>query len=447
MDFMNLMSSRRARRSIGIGAALAASVVLALSAGTASAASTSQTDSGGKITVWVDPPRVPAANAFKKAYPNIPINIVQINGTVGGQTVKQAFANFDAAGKGWPDAIFFPSNDDIAWAASPTSGYAADLTTSLASTIKGYNPAVLSQCVFAGKVRCLRNDVAADLFWYNKTFFTKNGYSVPKTWQQYADLAVKIATDHPGMISGFLGDAYTVNRYLQAAGCPTNVLVNPTTAHINLSDPNCAKAQALLDQMYKAKAVSTDGVFDADAIKIASNLVMTPGAIWYGNYLLHDTWKLPAGEWTASQPLSWTAGGKPSSGDEGGGLWGMSSHIKGKELANAITFMKFVATDPRWQVALTTGLPGYGPDEAPWLKTLGTGAYAGFFADLPNLRKVMISSLGFQQPYTYMVYDTGNAWTQTFAPTLIAGGTISDAFAKFNTELLNEAKAAGYTVK
>ena len=46
-----------------------------------------------------------------------------------------------------------------------------------------------------------------------------------------------------------------------------------------------------------------------------------------------------------------------------------------------------------------------------------------------------------------MVYDTGNAWTQTFAPTLIAGGTISDAFAKFNTELLNEAKAAGYTVK
>ena len=125
----------------------------------------------------------------------------------------------------------------------------------------------------------------------------------------------------------------------------------------------------------------------------------------------------------------------------------MSSHIKGKELANAITFMKFVATDPRWQVALTTGLPGYGPDEAPWLKTLGTGAYAGFYADLPNLRKVMVSSLGYQQPYTYMVYDTGNAWTQTFAPALIAGGTIADAFTKFNTELLNEANAAGYTVK
>ena len=443
---MNLTHSRQARRAIGIGVALAASMALSLGAGSAYAASTAQTDTGGKITVWVDPPRVPAANAFKKAYPKVPINIVQINGTVGGQTVKQAFANFDAAGKGWPDAIFFPSNDDIAWAASPTSGYAADLTKLLARTIKGYNPAVLSQCVFAGKVRCLRNDVAADLFWYNKTFFTKYHYTVPTTWQQYADLAVKIATEHPGMISGFLGDAYAVNRYLQAAGCPTNVLVNPTTAHINLADPNCAKVQTLLDQMYKGKALSTDGVFDADAIKIASNLVMTPGAIWYGNYLLHDTWKLPAGQWTAAQPLAWTAG-TPSSGDEGGGLWGMSSHIKGKQLANAVLFMKFVATDPRWQVALTTGLPGYGPDEPRWLKTLGTGAYAGFFADLPKLRKVMSSSLGFQKPYTYMVYDTGNAWTQTFAPTLIGGGTISSAFAKFGTELLNEAKAAGYTVQ
>jgi len=444
---MNLTHSRQARRAIGIGVALAASMALSLGAGSAYAASTAQTDSGGKITVWVDPPRVPAANAFKKAYPKVPINIVQINGTVGGQTVKQAFANFDAAGKGWPDAIFFPSNDDIAWAASPTSGYAADLSkTSLTRTIKGYNPAVLSQCVFAGAVRCLRNDVAADLFWYNKAFFTKYHYTVPKTWQQYADLGVKIATEHPGMISGFLGDAYAVNRYLQAAGCPTNVLVNSTTAHINLADPNCAKIQTLLDQMYKGKALSTDGVFDADAIKIASSLVMTPGAIWYGNYLLHDTWKLPAGQWTAAQPLAWTAG-KPSSGDEGGGLWGMSSHIKGKELNNAILFMKFVATDPRWQVALTTGLPGYGPDEPRWLKTLGTGTYAGFFADLPNLRKVMSSSLGFQQPYTYMVYDTGNAWTQTFAPTLIGGGTISDSFTKFGTELLNEAKAAGYTVK
>ncbi|GMA91549.1 ABC transporter substrate-binding protein [Homoserinibacter gongjuensis] len=174
-----------------------------------------QTDSGGKITVWVDPPRVPAAEAFQQAYPDIEIDVVQIDGTVGGKTVKQSFANFDSAGSGWPDAIFFPSNDDIAWATNSTSNYAADLTDLLPDVIKGYDPAVLSFCDIDGKIRCLRNDAAPDVFWYNKKFFDDNGYTLPTTWEEYGDLAVKIAAEHPGKISGFLGDAYAINRYLQ----------------------------------------------------------------------------------------------------------------------------------------------------------------------------------------------------------------------------------------
>ncbi|MGO3319532.1 MAG: ABC transporter substrate-binding protein, partial [Microbacterium gubbeenense] len=122
-----------------------------------------QTDSGGPITVWVDPPRVPAAEAFKKAHPDIEIEITQIDGTVGGQTVRQAFANFDTAGEGWPDAIFFPTNDDIAWATSSTSNYAADLTDLMPDVIEGYDEAVLSFCDIDGKIRCLRNDAAPDV--------------------------------------------------------------------------------------------------------------------------------------------------------------------------------------------------------------------------------------------------------------------------------------------
>ena len=51
---------------------------------------------------------------------------------------------------------------------------------------------------------------------------TQNGYTVPKTWEEYGDLAVKIAKEHPGKISGFTGDAYAPDRYLWASGCPTN---------------------------------------------------------------------------------------------------------------------------------------------------------------------------------------------------------------------------------
>ncbi len=437
----------KTKRIVAVGAGLvAAALALAGCSGgaTGGPASQAQTDSGGKITVWVDPPRVPAAEAFKKAYPDIDIDIVQIDGTVGGKTVKQSFANFDAAGSGWPDAIFFPSNDDIAWATNSTSNYAADLTTLMADTIKGYDPAVLSFCNFDGKIRCLRNDAAPDVFWYNKAFFDQNGYTVPKTWEEYGDLAVKIAAEHPGKISGFLGDAYAINRYLQAAGCPTNDRVNESTAHIDLSDPKCTKASDLIDKMYKAKALSTQGIFDGDAATEGQNLVMSPGAVWWGNYLFRDTWKIPAGQMSAVAPLAWSGDSKPSAGNEGGGLWGVSSHITGKELENTLTFAKFVATDPRWQVDLSTGLPGYGPVQDQWLAKLKTD---GYFADIPTTQTAFKDALGAVQPYSYMLYDTGSIWTQTVSPTLISGGSVSDAIKKFGTELVNQAKSVGYTIQ
>lgn len=402
-----------------------------------------QTDSGGAITVWVDPPRVPAAEAFKTAYPDIPIEIVQIDGTVGGQTVRQAFANFDEAGEGWPDAIFFPTNDDIAWATSSSSNYAADLTDLLPEVIEGYDPAVLSFCDIDGKIRCLRNDAAPDVFWYNQAFFNDNGYSLPTTWEEYGDLAVEIAAAHPGKNAGMLGDAYAVNRYMQAADCPTNDRVSETEAHINLADPKCERAADLLTKMYDGDALSTQGIFDGDAAEAGRNMVMSPGAAWWGNYLFRDTWEIPAGEMTAAAPLTWEGESSPSTGNEGGGLWGFSSHITGKQLENTLTFATFVATDPAWQVELSTGLPGYGPIQDDWLAAMEEEAY---FADVPTTQAAMKESLAAVMPYDYMLYDTGAMWTETVSPRLIAGGSMEEALADFGEKLVNQAQSIGYTV-
>ncbi|MGV8895236.1 MAG: ABC transporter substrate-binding protein [Rhodoglobus sp.] len=436
----------KTRRFLSASTAIAtiaiASVALSGCAGGASTGG-AQTDTGGKITVWVDPPRVPAAEAFQKAHPEIEIDVVQIDGTVGGQTVKQAFANFDSAGAGWPDAIFFPSNDDIAWATNSTSDYAADLTSLLPDVISGYDPAVLSFCDFDGKIRCLRNDAAPDVFWYNKAFFDANGYMLPTTWEEYGDLAVKITAEHPEKISGFLGDAYGVNRYMQGANCPTNDRISESEAHINLSDPNCVRAADLLTTMYDGKALSAQGIFDGDAAAAGVNLVMSPGAVWWGNYLFRDTWKIPAGEMSAAAPLKWDGESEPSAGNEGGGLWGVSSHITGKQLENTLTFATFVATDPAWQVELSTGLPGYGPLQDKWLAKLADDKY---FADVSATQEAFKAAAAAVQPYSYMLYDTGSAWTETVSPTLLAGGSMSDAIAAFGDKLVNQAKSVGYTV-
>ncbi|WP_353815965.1 ABC transporter substrate-binding protein [Agromyces sp. SYSU T00266] len=439
-----MKTTRFLSASAGVATIAAAALVLSGCAAGDAADTSTQTDSGGKITVWVDPPRVPAAEAFQEAYPDIEIDVVQIDGTVGGKTVKQSFANFDSAGSGWPDAIFFPSNDDIAWATSSTSNYAADLTDLLPDVIEGYDPAVLSFCDIDGQIRCLRNDAAPDVFWYNKAFFDDNGYTLPTTWEEYAELAVTIADEHPGKISGFLGDAYAINRYLQGANCPTNDRVSETEAHIDLSDPNCERATELLTEMYDGGALSTQGIFDGDAAEAGVNLVMSPGAVWWGNYLFRDTWQIPAGEMSAVAPLTWDGESSPSTGNEGGGLWGVSSHITGKQLENTLTFATFVATDPRWQVDLSTGLPGYGPVQDAWLAKIEADAY---FADIPSVQQAFKDAAGAVQPYAYMLYDTGSVWTEKVSPTLISGGTMPDAIAAFGEELVNQAESVGYTVQ
>ncbi|WP_105565731.1 ABC transporter substrate-binding protein [Microbacterium halophytorum] len=427
-----------------IGGVLAATVALAgCSSGGGEAAAPEQTDSGGPITVWVDPPRVPAAEAFKEAHPDIEIEITQIDGTVGGQTVRQAFANFDEAGEGWPDAIFFPTNDDIAWATSSISNYAADLSELMPDVVEGYDEAVLSFCDIDGTIRCLRNDAAPDVLWYDTKFFAENGYEAPTTWEGYAELAVTIAEEHPGKISGMLGDAYAVNRYLQAANCPTNERVSETEARIDLEADGCGKMIDLLAKMQEAGALSNQGIFDGDAAEAGQNMVMSPGAVWWGNYLYRDTWGVPEGTITATTPLAWEGDSEPTTGNEGGGLWGLSSHITGAQLENAITFMEFVATDPAWQVELSTGLPGYGPVQDAWLENVEED---GYFADIEGSQAAFKESLGAVAPYDYMMYDTGSVWTQTVPPTLIDGGSIEDAIAAFGEELTNQAESVGYTV-
>jgi Bacterial extracellular solute-binding protein len=402
-------------------------------------------DSGGAITVWVDAPRVPATDAFKKAHPEIQMTVNTISGNVGSTDLQQQFVLFNQAASGWPDAIFFPSNDDIAWATSSKINYARDLSTLLPDFLKGYSAAANGPCNIDNQVRCVRNDEAQDVFWYNATLFKQWGYTPPKTWEDYATLGVKIATDHPGYISGFLGDAYAPDRYLWASGCPTNDRLSETSVHINLADPNCTRVKSMIDTMIAGKALTSVGIFDPNAAQVGPKLVMSPGAVWWGNYLFRDTWKIPAGQMTATTPLKWTSDSQGYTGDEGGGLWGVSSHITGKELANTLIFAQFVAADPAWQVQLSTGMPAYGPVQQAWLDKQASAAYFSDTAASGTAFKAAGDMV--RGNHYYMLYNTGGIWSKTVTPVLTGGQNLSAAWDAFNTELLNEAQTFGYKVQ
>ena len=50
------------------------------------------------------------------------------------------------------------------------------------------------------------------------------GYTVPTTWQEWAALGEKVATEHPGYIVGNIGDSYSHWIYLWGNQCPLQQL-------------------------------------------------------------------------------------------------------------------------------------------------------------------------------------------------------------------------------
>jgi len=397
------------------------------------------------LVIWVDPPRIPAVKAFEKAYPNIPLSITTLSSSASNAGLEAKFDLFNKAGSGWPDAIFWPGNSAIAWATSPQINYAANMTNLVSKSVQaGYPSSVAAPCKINGGLYCLRNDVAPDVLWYNAKLMKEWGYTVPTTWPEYEKIGLEVAKQHPGYYVGMLGDTYAVERYLWSSGCPTNDLTGANKVTINLSATSCTRVENMLDALIAAKVVSPVGIFDTDAPKIGQKLLMTPGAAWYGVYLFEDTFKVPAGQITATKPLEWpgTANG---TGDEGGGLWSMSNHISGQRQADTVKFMEFMASSPAWQVNLTTGLPAYQPDDAAWVqKNIVSSKY---FADPSQIGPAFAYAASIIRPnHEYLLYDEGAIWGDTVTPILAEGKPLSAAWSSYQKELVNNAQLNGYTV-
>ena len=73
--------------------------------------------SSGPLTVWVDSSRVPAVQAYKKANPNVKLNVVTYDGDANGSnTLQTKVSLFDRTGSGWPDVVFSAENNEVSWA-------------------------------------------------------------------------------------------------------------------------------------------------------------------------------------------------------------------------------------------------------------------------------------------------------------------------------------------
>jgi ABC-type glycerol-3-phosphate transport system substrate-binding protein len=435
--------NRRAFGLVALVAVAAASLVTASTSGASRHAKVS-----GSITVWVDAVRLPVAKLYAKTHPKVKLHIVTYDGDGNGATTMQTKIQlWNRTGHGWPDVIFSEQANDPVWMGQKPFDYAMDLKGVFPKNLlKGWPAPSLAQCTVNGHLVCLQDNLAQEVLYVNKKLMNQFGYTVPTTWQQWAALGAKVATEHPGYIIGNIGDSYGAWLYLWADKCPISQVTGPSTVRINASDVHCTRMANLLDPLIKSGVVPPESVFTADfATKWGGDndkILLMPGPVWYAKDIFSGTLHVPAGELTAAMPLRWN--NEPVvTGQVGGGPWIVSKHTKNQ--AAAIDFVKWATTSlaVKGKVgALSPGYPSYAPAAVKWLKSLNADPY--FAAPEGTAFKAAANLVW--QGWSMVTYPDQPVWSNSVVTQLVAGKSLSELLPALGTGLSQNAQAAGYKV-
>jgi multiple sugar transport system substrate-binding protein len=399
-------------------------------------------DPASEITVWVDATRTAAVDAYRKAHPEVKIKAVTYSGGANGSTeLRTKVELFDRTGEGWPDVVW-PNVQDLAWATTGATPFAAPLDTLVdRSVLDGYVKGALDQCTVGGKVYCLRNDLAQNVLWYNKKLMDRFGYQVPTTWEQWQQLGLRVANEHPGYLVGEVGSPTSPHVYFWGSQCPISVPTGDKTVTVDLQDPKCTRMARLLDPLLSAGALGTRNKWDTGFIKEqAAKILMMPGPAWYGQALFDAGYHTPRGEIAAAAPLKFAADAETWTGAVGGGMWFISSHSR--NLKAAVDFATWVTTDPGYTATAAT-YPAYGPAATGWLAAQqASGYYANDIGPVlqqaaPRIwAKWAVSTL----------YSQEAIYAATMVPALSSGKSVSSQMDVWQQAIVNKATALGYKV-
>ena len=412
-----------------------------------SGGSTSSAGASGNLTVWVDAARLPAAKAYQAAHPKVHLNIVTFDGDGNGaSTLQTKIQLWNRTGNGWPDVIFSEQVNDPVWMAQKPFEYAAPIKGLVSSDLLSKWPAPsTAQCTINGTQYCVQDNLAQVVLWVNQKLMTQFGYQVPKTWQEWAALGQKVATEHPGYIVGNMGDSFSHWIYLWSDQCPLQHLQGDKKVQINTSDSHCTRMASLLDPLIKNGSVPPLSVFTPDFAKkyggANDKVLLMPGPTWFGQGLFDSTLHVPAGQMTTSGALQWEGETPVTTGQVGGGPWIVSRHTK--NTAAAGDFVTWVTTvfNPTGKDA-RPGYPAYGPLADAWLQQQATNSY--YAADPTPPMKAAANLIW--QGWSLVTYQDQPVWSNTVVTKLVAGKSLSDELGAFGDALEQAAKAQGYQV-
>jgi ABC-type glycerol-3-phosphate transport system substrate-binding protein len=407
-------------------------------------------DDSAPIKVWVDAERGRQVQAFIEKFPEKGKLISLINDDTG--LLQSKVLLWNNVGQGWADVTFAGAQQYRTMHNTQYDFFAADLTDWIdPEIVKNLYPGVNDSCVTPdGKLICIRNDIAPNLMFYNAPKLKEFGYEVPKTWEDFEALAVKVAKEHPGYTMGELDSWEPQDMWYRGAECPVMEPVTTTSFRVNMNHPNCQRMTAMLDRLNALGVMDRNGYWSAGYIDKwkTDQWLFHFGPAWLPDFVIKGVYldatdeknneKVGVALWPnyADQATRYT-------GSVGGGSYAMSRHTKNPKLAAEL--IAFVTTDPEvGKVQAST--PAYMPSAQLW--------GAGLLDRVPQLAKL-------PDPWAVMNEANATFWSESqfegppisvkvFGPffTDVAAGkkTVADVIPDLQKALEEDIAKAGYEV-
>lgn len=397
-----------------------------------------QTDGPVELIVWTDPTRQVGFEMYQELHPDVELTIETLP-----DDVDSRIQLANQAGSGWPDVIVLKRFQFEDYAREPYN-FSADISGYLPEGIMDeFSPALVDRCAVDGAVYCLNNDISPLVLWYDKDLMEEFGYEVPQTWEEFEELGLRLAEEHPGYV---VGDAGIQNSWLPASRCPMAEVTGDKTMRTDLQDEKCTRVATMVDTLIEAGSLSPLGANDPEFVAEYGEprrILMSVQPLHRGRFGFIDEYGWPEGSLGIAPPLRWENEDQVYNYVGGGVGYAVSRHSEQQQAAAEL--IQWMATGDYQTDPDTVTFPAYRPAQQTWIDNNSDAFYSasGDASEVIETAESAISSYWSD----INILSVFQSYSRVVMPELVNGSTVTELLPEWQEFVVNEATAASWTVE
>jgi multiple sugar transport system substrate-binding protein len=381
---------------------------------------------------------------FNKKYPKITVNVVNVGS---GQDEYTKLRAAIKSGKGAPDLAqvgydYIPSFNQ--------TKSLADLTPYGAAKLKSkFTESSWSLVANSAGIWSIPQDTGPMGTLYRSDIFKQAGLdAAPATWADFATAAETVKAKTGAYITNFPGnDMSNTLGFFWQAGAKPFTYDGKKTVGIDVDSPAAQKIMDYWQPLIDKNLVATDPDFnDAWYQGLNQGKYATWLTAAWGPLFLTGSAKDTSGKWTAGKLPQWKAG------DDISGNWGGSTDAVlalSKNKIPAYEFSKFLNSDPKSALSLTSEYSLFPPTTGTLKSTDFTDASSDFFAGQKVNAFFSQVSTTVDSNFEYLPFMdyADSSFNSTIGKAITNHTDLKAGLAAWQKSLVDYAKQQGFTVK